>query len=446
MDSALRCLTEWMPAQRWYASKGRTPLLEYVAEWELPATDGASSMRLLLIADRASGAPVLYQVPLVERRGPVTEGLAGVMPDGTVLVDGAGDPAFTRWLYAQVTRGGRSGVPTAPLIGERAPTAPPTAASASARLLGAEQSNTSIVFRPDGSETAVICKLFRQVHPGVNPDIELQTAIAAAGSSSVPAAIGSLEGTWPDAASSGGLSGGSLAFAQEFLPGVEDAWRASLDSAAQGRDFTGSAAALGRAVADVHVTLARIFPTRVAARTDRAAIAAGWHDRWDTAVAEIPSLAHLAEAVHGAFAAASAADWPELQRVHGDLHLGQVLDVPQRGWVVLDFEGEPLRPMTERRALDIAARDVAGMLRSFDYAAGTVARAAIADEHAHRWAAASRSAFLAGYRDAGGVSVDPVLLRALELDKAVYEAVYEIRNRPEWLPIPLAAVERLTAR
>jgi predicted trehalose synthase len=143
-----------------------------------------------------------------------------------------------------------------------------------------------------------------------------------------------------------------------------------------------------------------------------------------------------------------------MQRVHGDLHLGQVLQAPGHGWVLLDFEGEPLRPLHERTVPDLALRDVAGMLRSIDYAAGhdTVGRpdddsAAAAAAAAQGWAEATRDAFCAGYGSVSGRDprLDAALLRALELDKALYEVVYEARNRPSWLPIPLAAVSRLLA-
>jgi 1,4-alpha-glucan branching enzyme len=143
---------------------------------------------------------------------------------------------------------------------------------------------------------------------------------------------------------------------------------------------------------------------------------------------------------------ADVAERPLLQRIHGDYHLGQVLDVPGRGWVLLDFEGEPLRPLAERSRPDLALRDVAGMLRSFDYAAGQArvqGTASAADTRA--WAQACCDAFCDGYAAVSGRDPrqDDVLLRALELDKALYEVVYETRNRPDWLPIPLAAVDRL---
>ncbi len=139
---------------------------------------------------------------------------------------------------------------------------------------------------------------------------------------------------------------------------------------------------------------------------------------------------------------------PPLQRVHGDYHLGQVLHSPTRGWVVLDFEGEPLRPLAERTRPDLALRDVAGMLRSFDYAAGQVrvsTHDAAAADAADAWARAARDAFCSGYADVAGRDPreDAALLAALELDKALYEVVYEAGNRPEWIDVPLGAVDRL---
>jgi 1,4-alpha-glucan branching enzyme len=166
--------------------------------------------------------------------------------------------------------------------------------------------------------------------------------------------------------------------------------------------------------------------------------------RYAAAVAFVPELAEREAAAVAVLDSVLDVEWPALQRVHGDYHLGQVLDVPERGWVALDFEGEPLRPLAERVRPDLTARDVAGMLRSFDYAAGSVH---LADEliDASAWAAACREAFLEGYASVAGPAdaATQTLTRALELDKALYEVVYEARNRPTWLPIPLRAVHRL---
>ena len=164
----------------------------------------------------------------------------------------------------------------------------------------------------------------------------------------------------------------------------------------------------------------------------------------------MPELTEHRDAIESVYDAAQHdASWPRLQRIHGDYHLGQVLSVPQRGWVLLDFEGEPLRPMHERNQLDVPLRDVAGMLRSFDYVAGSVANSA-SEQIAARaadWARAAREAFLDGYiaRSGDDVRGHRLLLDAFEIDKAVYEAVYEKRNRPDWLPIPVTAIARLAA-
>ena len=164
------------------------------------------------------------------------------------------------------------------------------------------------------------------------------------------------------------------------------------------------------------------------------------------AVAEVPELEPHRDAIQAFYTRAEAGAWPELQRIHGDLHLGQVLLVPDRGWVLLDFEGEPMRPMHDRQRPDVPARDVAGMLRSFDYVAGSTGlalpeRAA----SAVAWSDAARRAFLDGYVAASGLDLGGYrdLLAAFELDKAVYEATYETRNRPTWAPIPLHAVMSL---
>jgi maltokinase len=200
----------------------------------------------------------------------------------------------------------------------------------------------------------------------------------------------------------------------------------------------------------VHADLARVLPAKPADRSWYTGVAEQMGARLHAAIQVVPDLAEHAAPLQKLYAAAAASDEPVVrQRVHGDLHLGQVLRTTT-GWIVLDFEGEPARPLAARRELDTPLRDVAGMLRSFDYAArhmlveqpGDPQRAYRAQE----WAERNRDAFLTGYTAAGGVELDPAsaLLRAFEADKAVYECVYEARNRPHWLMIPLQSVARLT--
>jgi len=425
MDSLLTILTAWMPQQRWYAAKASAPRLRLLADTSWPTGDDDARVRVLHVADHSSEPPVVYQVPVVERADVTVarEHVVGSVRAGTVLVDGPHDAAYTRALLARLA---------------------PRATAARSEVLTGEQSNTSIVYRP-ASAPPMICKVFRQVHAGLNPDIELQRALDAAGSAHIPHVIGDLEGRWPDPADATRSLAGSLAFAQEFLAGAEDAWRLARRAAAADAPFTTAARALGATTADVHLTLAHALPTAPMHPAARVAVTDSWRRRLRIATEEIPALAAHRSAIEAVYAGTATAPWPGLQRIHGDFHLGQVLQVPGRGWMLLDFEGEPMRPIAERRLPDVALRDVAGMLRSFDYVAGSLRADRDTATPLDRWSGDARRAFLDGYEQRSGHGTGGPLLRALELDKAVYEAIYEARNRPTWLEIPLRAIDRLTA-
>lgn len=161
----------------------------------------------------------------------------------------------------------------------------------------------------------------------------------------------------------------------------------------------------------------------------------------DAAVADAPVLAQWRDRILEVYSSVSSRQWPPLQRIHGDYHLGQVIETRRGEWILLDFEGEPLRPLSERVRPDSAVRDVAGMLRSFDYVAATVTSEDTGT--VRRWAQAARDAFLAGYTQRSGAALDQELVDAFELDKALYETSYESHQRPDWIGIPLSAVERL---
>ncbi|MFE5410511.1 phosphotransferase [Microbacterium sp. NPDC056569] len=458
MDSTLACLAAWMPRQRWYAAKGRPPSLRLLSWWDLAvdpgdagAADAGARIRTFLVADEGALPAVLYQIPVVERATETVEAdpdhVIGAPVPGTTFIDGPFDPAYAAALLRLIAGGGTAHGPQTTAIGHVA-AAGSAPAHATARVISGEQSNTSLIYEGDG--TPVICKVYRQLHAGLNPDIELQEALARAGSAHVPRPVGSIEGTWPDLATAHGSVHGSLASAQEFLPGVEDAWRVALRAAAKGDDFRVAARALGAATAEVHVALADCFPTRTATAADRDATAATWERRFAIAIAEVPEIAGQRDAAAAVYRRALEVPWPPLQRIHGDFHLGQVLHSPDRGWIMVDFEGEPLRPMAERTQPDLALRDVAGMLRSFDYVAGSL-RLDDPDRSAdavRTWAREARGAFVEGYAASSGGGLDPQhpLLAALELDKAVYEAIYEARNRPTWVAIPLRAIARLVER
>ncbi|BDV30964.1 maltokinase N-terminal cap-like domain-containing protein [Microbacterium terricola] len=451
MDSTLACLAAWMPRQRWYAAKGRPPSLRLISWWDFPADDQDARVRTYLVADEGALPVVLYQVPVVAR--PTTTVTAsgahviGSPEPGTTFIDGPHDPAYVGALMGLVLGGGTVSGPHATATGHPLVAADDDEGPVSAHVLNGEQSNTSLIAPATASRPAVICKIFRQVNQGRNPDIELQTALAGAGSPHIAPAVGWVEGTWLDPGAAQQTVGGSLAFAQRFFSGVEDAWRVALRAAADGTPFDREAHALGRATADVHLSLAHLFPTRPAEPRDVDGFAETWRRRLSIALAEVPAIAERRTAIEAVYARASSAR-PTLQRIHGDYHLGQVLHT-ENGWVLLDFEGEPMRPIRERVRPDAALRDVAGMLRSFDYVAGSIrlddpARPAAA---VRAWVDAARAAFLAGYAEATGdpLDADDPLLAALELDKAVYEAIYEARNRPTWVTIPLRAIGRLAA-
>src|SRR5690242_14262106 len=250
---------------------------------------------------------------------------------------------------------------------------------------------------------------------------------------------------------------------QTFVPNASDGWRLAtagvrdlyaegdLHADEVGGDFAADSERLGAATASVHEDLAAVLPTEPATPGWFAESARAMSERLAAAIEVVPQLAEHAAGLHRIYDAVARSREPVVrQRVHGDLHLGQVLRTPT-GWVILDFEGEPARPLAVRRELDSPMRDVAGMLRSFDYAARHMLVEQPDDPQrdyrAEEWAERNRGAYCAGYSAASGL--DPCggspLLRAFEADKAVYECVYEARNRPHWLMIPLQSLSRLSA-
>lgn len=431
-------LHRWMPHQRWYPAKGRGVGLRRVGGLRLEDPSGEVGIEVHVVALDSGDRLDVVQVPLTYRAAPLPgaeHALVGESDQSGLghrwIYDAPHDPAFVDALLARLVL---------------APGAARPPAGAPSRVLSGEQSNTSVVVDAEGPDP-VIVKLFRTLHGGGNPDVDVLAALASGGCERVPHLVGWVEGSWD--APGGGTAHGHLAVAAEFLAGSQDAWREAVAAVLDGRDFAPQAHELGQATAAVHTALAEAFGTTAVDEAGRAGLAEGLRERVAWAQRSTDALQPYA----GALAAHAAAleglrGLPPLQRVHGDYHLGQVLHSPARGWVLLDFEGEPLRPLSERTRPDLALRDVAGMLRSFDYAArhatlGGADTDALAAADA--WAASARDAFCAGYAQATGS--DPrdakELLAALELDKALYEVVYESRNRPAWLPVPLHAVHRL---
>jgi maltokinase len=234
-----------------------------------------------------------------------------------------------------------------------------------------------------------------------------------------------------DAVDGWGLALDSLG--PESLTADEAAAERVATSGHTGPSFAAEAEALGVALAETHEALRQAFPT---AEVSGAGIAQVMKQRLAQAGTAAPVLLGYSDGLARCFDELSATTLPT-QRVHGDFHLGQTLHTPE-GWKIIDFEGEPAKTMAERVAPDSAWRDVAGMLRSFDYAA-----ASVPGPHSSTWLAECRRAFLHGYAGGDLTEADSAIVRAYEADKAIYEVVYEVRNRPEWVWIPLGAVAAL---
>lgn len=428
---------EWLTRQRWYAGRGRdlTAVRETLV---VPLGDGLDLV--LLDTDYSDGSTARYQVVVrweenSEQGG--AERFQAIGSDGSrTAFDGLYDPEAGRHLLALID----SSATVGPIRFLREPDAE-LPVGATPRVMGAEQSNTSVVFG-----TSAIFKAFRRVTPGVNPDIELSRVLARAGNAHVATLLGSIDTD---------LDGEhyALGMVTRFAAGSAEGWDtatastqelfATDDGAGDGTSFADESRALGEAVASVHRTLAEeLGVSEVAFPVDTLV------QRLRVVAASVPELAPYVDRIEARYR--RLADRAiSVQRVHGDLHLGQVLRTPQT-WLVIDFEGEPGQPLPERRRPDSALRDVAGMLRSYEYAAyqRLVEGGDSADELVHRardWADGNRTAFCEGYATAAGADprADPDVLAAYELDKAVYEAGYEARYRPAWLPIPMESIARL---
>jgi maltokinase len=460
VDPLAGLLTSWLPRQRWYAGKDQpVSRLTITTDATLAAGDlahGEPVLRHLIVTVRQATAAsdARYQV-LVGLRREIPGGLAhaviGQLPDGTIAYDALHDPELVHTLLDGIAEQRTAG----PVAFRREPNVPFGAWDGS-RVIAAEQSNTSVVF----GESAIL-KVLRRLFPGANPDLEVAAALARLGSVHVAPPYG-----WIETAVDGDPI--LLGVLSRYLARASDGW--SLAAASIGRlsalhgdygreylmapvpragpqhpgpSFAEEAFALGRATAELHADLATAFGTEQLTKRELEELAAGMTDKLDAAAAAVPELRDYAGKVRSSYGDLARLTTPvTVQRIHGDYHLGQVLRTDE-GWVALDFEGEPLVPLDQRTGLFPALRDVAGMLRSFDYAARHQLLghpdAPQLRQPADTWVDQCQQAFCAGYARAGGLDpqANSVLLRALTLEKAVYEVTYEARHRPSWLSIPL---------
>lgn len=436
-------LIGWLPERRWFQGKART--VDAVGVEDVAELDHELVVMLVAVRYRDSGQE-RYQLPLIPGAGP--GGWRDALSDSDACVRLAGralDPEPT------VTRSGA-------MLTGRPVTGLSPAALRTPRFLAAEQSNTSVVF-----DDHVILKVLRKVEAGTHPDVELTRALTERGFGHVPAQHASLALVDDDDT--------ALAMLSDFVAGSREGWAlattATHSVASTGRPddplLLPRLDELGAAVGRMHVVLAEAFgaigATEAHVRTWTDAAHAQIERVLDVAAARASDRAAAVlarrEDLHAAIDRLGALNPDEaglLVRIHGDLHLGQVLLDADDRWQLLDFEGEPAKPLPERRQPAPPLRDAAGMLRSFDYAAveGLLANGGSAGdplaEALQTWRAAARERFLDGYRPAAAALLprDPAaVLAAFELDKAVYELGYELANRPDWVPIPVSGILRV---
>lgn len=447
-------LAQWLPAQRWFGALSHAVTGVEVLTRDVLHDGPDLRVEHLLVAAQLSGAPTqIFQVPLAWRTQPRAELSAAALndqqpvePEAQIAYDALRDPAAITVLADALVSGATIG-------GLQFRTEHGTALTTgmAGRALSAEQSNTSVVLAEQ-----LLLKVFRRVAPGLNPDLELHRALAAGGCEYIAPVRAWIQGPVHGEDT-------TLAMAQDFAPNTADGWQMALTSVRDlfaegdlhaeevGTDFADEAHRIGAALAHAHATLATELGTAVLAPQDSPVPA--MLNRLGEATAMVPALAELSAAAREVFLAAQHSEHPPMvQRVHGDLHLGQLLRTP-RQWLLIDFEGEPAKSLADRRQPDSVLRDVAGMLRSFDYAAfhqlhdgnSSGARTQL-EFRAREWAQRNIAAFCDGYTAVTGLDprAHPALLRAYELDKAIYEAGYEAQNRPSWLDIPLRAIRRLS--
>lgn len=431
---------EWLPHQRWYAGRHR----ELVAAQPVVVTPLHDNLdHVLLEASYADGSSERYQLFVSWDSEPVEEFTAaatiGTDPHAARIgYDALFHESAPQDVLALIGSGGRHGnLRFTPEPGADLPVDAP------ARVLEGEQTNTSVVF-----DRSAILKVFRRVLPGVNPDLELGRVLARAGCPHAAALLGAIDGADEQDRPL------SLAMVSAYAENSADGWSMATASARDlfaeidlradevGGDLAAESHRLGEAVAVVHRTLAEHLDTSLAPPPVDVMSA-----RLTDVVHAVPELSDRVPAARRTFAAAGHAP-TAIQRIHGDLHLGQVLRTPET-WLLIDFEGEPGTPLAERRRPDSVLRDVAGMLRSYEYAAYHLLVGEQGDEQlayrAREWIDHNVAAFCDGYAAVAGFDPreQPALLAAYELDKALYEAAYEARHRPSWLWMPLLSIDRL---
>ncbi|HEX8083739.1 MAG TPA: phosphotransferase [Solirubrobacteraceae bacterium] len=422
-------LADWLVEQRWFASKSRE-----VAGVRVLEDVEVDAVTLMLVEVRfQAGTHELYQVPLCRGSDALADAecvfrLARAMRENATF-----ETDDARWAFRSV-----DGLPDDELLRQ-------------VRPVGVEQSNSSVVFADE-----LILKIYRRIEPGPNPELELLRFLTEHGFEYIARLAG-----WYD--HTGRLVDATLGLMQEFLPGGSDGWERAMEGFARdgGEAFLGDIAELGEITGRMHTTLGSdandpSFAPEEPSTESISLILATVDEEIEAIFRELPDDVADLEPIRGRGqevreqlrGLGHVGAGGRVIRCHGDYHLGQTIR-SGRGWIVLDFEGEPARTLPQRRQKRSPLRDVAGMLRSFAYAAS-------ASELQHGvpappdWEDRARGAFLDAYFDAVDSRLLPHgqqnterLLQIFELEKAVYELRYELNNRPDWVRIPVAGIARL---
>jgi maltokinase len=447
-------LSSWLLGRRWFGSKAEE--VSHVGVLDSMGLDDADPALLLALIEARfpTGTHHVYQLLFGVR--PQDEGWTeGRIEEvgGATVYDAFADPEayrrLGRMLAAQATiEGDAATVNFYWLEG-----VDPPGEDAQVRAMGAEQSNSSVVF-----DDAYVLKAFRRLEAGDNPELEMLRFLTEREFPNIAELVG-----WIDY--EGELMDATLCVAQRFVAGGRDGWELALDELGSDPEaFAGRMEDLGAVIGRMHTALASdandpAFAPEEPSMESTSLIMATLDEQIERLFVDLPSdnpdlepIVHRGEEVRDRLSLLShIGAGGKLIRHHGDLHLGQTLLAGGRDpiWIVLDFEGEPARPLLERRRKRSPLRDVAGMLRSFAYAssAGEIQRGTAAPEG---WEERVREAFLTGYFGAVDPALLPpgesnarTLLTIFELEKAVYELRYELNNRPDWVRIPVAGIARL---
>jgi maltokinase len=442
---------EWVVGQRWFGSKAREVAQIEIAECVTLREEPPQLALVLAEARFGEGTHETYQIPLGLR--PTSDGWEERViaeAEGVTIYDALADPACGRELLHRMRSGTEETEEEGTWRFRWAETAGAgLGGTVDVRPVGVEQSNSSIVFGE-----ALILKAFRRVEPGVNPELELLSFLSERGFPNIASLAGwyEFEGRFIDA---------TLGILQEYLTGARDGWELALEEIATDPDrLLDRLHELGQVTGDLHTALGSDSSTPEFAPDEPsqealALLTADVDEQIERVFLDLPDtdavapIAGRGQDVREKLQALShIGAGGRVIRTHGDYHLGQTM-VSGRGWVILDFEGEPARPLPERRLKRSPLRDVAGMLRSFSYvtAGARLLRGVTAPEG---WEDRARETFLDGYFAHAEPSLLPPgeaathqLLSVFELEKAVYELRYELNNRPDWVGIPVAGVARL---